>query len=194
MSGIFMHRFFLPELPGPHFHISHPDLIHQIRRVFRSKIGESFIFFSVGTPDFVYEITDISDTKIGFLQKEMRPPRSTSSLDLTVFQAYPHKYDTLELVVQKLVELGVQKLVLFHSERSQKDDIPIPKKLRIKKIAQEALEQCGGNIPIDIVYAQGDMSDIFGEYRNLSHIVGHPHDDVGIITPDFSTKNIGFWV
>lgn len=41
-----MHRFFLPELPGQHLHISNPDLIHQIRRVFRAKIGESFIFFS----------------------------------------------------------------------------------------------------------------------------------------------------
>lgn len=41
-----MHRFFLPELPGQHLHICNPDLIHQIRRVFRAKIGESFIFFS----------------------------------------------------------------------------------------------------------------------------------------------------
>lgn len=42
-----MHRFFLPELPEQRLHITNPDLIHQIRRVFRAKIGESFIFFSV---------------------------------------------------------------------------------------------------------------------------------------------------
>lgn len=193
MSGIFMHRFFLPELPEQRLHITNPDLIHQIRRVFRAKIGESFIFFSVWTSDIVYEITDLSDKKISFLQKEVLPPSDYSAIYLTVFQAYPHKNETLELVVQKLVELGVRRLVLFNSERSQKNGISSQKKLRIGKIAQEALEQSGGNLPLEIIYSQENMVDIFRKNNGTMHIVGHPHDE-NFINPNISVKNIWFWV
>lgn len=193
MSGIFMHRFFLPELPGQHLHISNPDLIHQIRRVFRAKIGESFIFFSAWTSDIVYELTNLSDKKISFLQKEVRHSLPIPRIYLTVFQAYPHKNETLEFVVQKLVELGVRRLVLFHSDRSQKDDISPQKRLRIGKIAQEALEQSGGNMPLEIIYSEENMIDIFRENGDIMHIVGHPHDE-NLINPTVSVKNIWFWV
>lgn len=90
---------------------------------------------------------------------------------LTVFQAYPHKNEILELIVQKLVEVGVQKLVLFNSDRSQKNDISDQKRLRIAKIAQEALEQSGGNIPLEISYTQQGVVDTLHEYGEMVHIV-----------------------
>lgn len=132
---------------------------------------------------------DISDKKISFLQKEVLSPLPAPRIPLTVFQAHPHKNETLELIVQKLVELGVQKLVLFSADRTQKNDISAQKRVRITKIAQEALEQSGGNVPLEIVYAQENMIDIFRENTSMTHIVGHPYGE-NVSTPYFSSKII----
>ncbi len=56
------------------------------------------------------------------------------------------KSDKLELCIQKLVELGVQKIVPFEAKRSIMK-IKDPKKmLRLRKIAREAAEQSHRNI------------------------------------------------
>lgn len=80
-------------------------------------------------------------------------------------------------------------MVLFNSERSQKNGISSQKKLRIGKIAQEALEQSGGNLPLEIIYSQENMVDIFRKNNGTMHIVGHPHDE-NFINPNISVKNI----
>lgn len=193
MSGIFMHRFFLTELPGHRLDITDTELLHQMRRVFRAKKGDIFIFFSHGSPDFSYEIMDISDKKISFSQKETFSALPSPNIQLTAFQAYPHKSETLEFLVQKLVEIGVKKLVLFNSERSQKNNISPQKRLRIWKIAQEALEQSGGNVLLEIIYSQGKIIDIFRENSDMMHIVGNPHDK-NSVNPIISEKNVWFWV
>ena len=102
-----MHRFFLPELPGEQFSTSDNNLIHQIRRVFRSKVGDEFIFFSSSSADVVYSLRSISEKQAIFSRKEILPtaPMNKSAMNLTVCQAYPHKIETLELIAQKLVEL-----------------------------------------------------------------------------------------
>ena len=69
---------------------------------------------------------------------------------ITLYQGYP-KADKLELIVQKLTELGACRIVPVVMERSvakpdQKDKAK--RKERLQRIAQEAAKQCGrGMVP-----------------------------------------------
>lgn len=62
--------------------------------------------------------------------------------------AFPNKQEKLELIVQKLTEIGISHLYLWPAERSQLKELNENKKKRIEKIMQEAVEQSRGwNLP-----------------------------------------------
>ncbi|MCB9806815.1 RsmE family RNA methyltransferase [Candidatus Peribacteria bacterium] len=103
-----MHRFFshIP-LTGeikifpdtPHF--------HQIYHVFRAKKGDRMIFFEAGGNDILYEIVSIDKKSIFCFQREVIKKQELNNKKIHLFQAYPHKIATMELIVQKSVELGI---------------------------------------------------------------------------------------
>ena len=55
--------------------------------------------------------------------------------------ALPNKFDKLELIVQKLAEIGIDEIFLRSSERSLTYPITGHKLQRLHKILQEATEQ-----------------------------------------------------
>ena len=65
---------------------------------------------------------------------------------LTVYQGVP-KADKLELLAQKLTELGVTRLVPVEMERSVRH---FEKVERLRKIAREAAKQCRRALPMEI--------------------------------------------
>ena len=98
---------------------------------------------------FAAELTEVS--------REQVKARVTEELDgkeapvrITLYQGYP-KAAKLELIVQKLTELGACRIVPVVMERSvakpdQKDKGK--RKERLQRIAQEAAKQCGrGLVP-----------------------------------------------
>lgn len=172
-----MHRFFssqpLTELlvikEGAHF--------HQILNVFRAKKGERVIFFESGGDDIVYEIITVSKKQIEFAKREtiQKTVSQTKKKHITVFQSFPNKISTMETIVQKMVEIGVDHLIFFSAERSQIREIPTGKMMRITSIAQEALEQSGGNKPLMITYSDQNVENTFLKFgQNMQHIMGYP--------------------
>lgn len=95
-----------------------------------------------------------------------------NNLELQVFQAYPNKIATMEIIVQKLVEIGVKKITFFPGEHSQVQTIPIQKQNRLSVIAKEALEQSGGNEMTEISYSSQKIQKIMPE-TTMKHIVAH---------------------
>ena len=72
------------------------------------------------------------------------PVSVESPLQITVFQALPEK-ERFELVLQKLTEIGVQRIVPFHSQRSttlQKRDSLQKKSHRWPEVLLRAARQC----------------------------------------------------
>lgn len=149
-----MHRFFSPQPLFDTFVLAEGSQFHQIFNVFRAKKGEKIVFFESGGDDIVYEIVSISKKQIEFTKKEVikRPRKQEVKNNITVFQALPNKISTMETIVQKMVEIGVNHLIFFVAERSQIREMPTGKIMRITSIAQEALEQSGGNKPLIISY------------------------------------------
>jgi 16S rRNA (uracil1498-N3)-methyltransferase len=142
-----LHRFFLPAIPdAPVFDLTDLVLVHQLVTVLRYGIGKNFIVFTAGSDDNVVSITAISKraisvTKAYTIPAQIRPPKNIiAAVSIT-------KRDSFELVVQKLTELGVSTIVPLLAVRSVKQSVRID---RLKLISREALEQSGGNMPVDI--------------------------------------------
>ena len=73
-------------------------------------------------------------------------PSNEPRLRLTVYQGVP-KADKLEMLAQKLTELGVSRLVPVEMERSVRR---FEKADRLRKIAREAAKQCRRAMPMEI--------------------------------------------
>lgn len=188
-----MHRFLAQWPLTEEFSLSEGLQFHQIIHVFRAKKGDKVIFFEVGGNDIIYEVRDISKRGILFSKRsEMTNRSKNKSKKITVFQAYPNKIGTMETIVQKLAELGIDEVVFFVSKYSQIDEIPTQKQRRIQTIAEEALEQSGGNIPISIIYASEDMGSLFMKYKNTHHVIWFPGPVNHL--PSLSWDPIWLWI
>lgn len=174
MSGIFMHRFFITIPLIKEVTISSGELYHQLTHVFRVKMGEEIILFSEWTDDMVYSVNTITKKSLSLLLKRKIPnifiqPKRWLSL----FQAYPNKLSTLEILIQKCSELWVEQIVLFDAEHCQMHEVSPAKKIRLESISREALEQCWGNISLQLVYLSYGVAELLLKYPGYTHIVGN---------------------
>lgn len=118
-----------------------PELYHQMTRVLRMQTGDFCIFFEEDGDDRVYEITLIDKKGVELQQKEVRQKIESDTQKIILFQSIPNKLEKLELILQKGVEVGVDKFVFFEAERSQKLPLLEKKKERLEQIVVEAVEQ-----------------------------------------------------
>ena len=157
-----LHRFYISEPIGSQAEITiiNPELINQIRRVFRLKVGDSVILFDGSGSDYECIIDEFSgESKIkgdnrsdrGSGPTSMRVHITTTKRSAflpareVILCAAIVKKDTFEWIVEKATELGVTKIIPIMAERSEKKNL---NEDRLKKIAIEASEQSGrGTIP-----------------------------------------------
>jgi 16S rRNA (uracil1498-N3)-methyltransferase len=122
-----------------------PDLLAQMRKVLRGKIGDT-IFVQSQQGDLVrYEIkiTHRTDTDLeGEIIHEQ--PLIVKSPAVGLLVAMPNKREKAELIVQKLSELGVNAIFFRPAERSVIKQRNEKKAERLMKIAKEATEQSWG--------------------------------------------------
>ena len=111
-----------------------------LRNVLRFKTGEEILVFNGDGNDYVCKIENISknETVAQVIKKEIN--RATPKKDITLYLS-AIKRDNLELVIQKAVELGCKRMVVFESERSTMK-IQQEKMSRYEKIVLSACKQC----------------------------------------------------
>lgn len=73
------------------------------------------------------------------VNKQECPKRHNKSKGMIV--ALPNKFEKLELIVQKLAEIGIDHIVCRPSKRSLLREMPEKKYARLCNIAREATEQ-----------------------------------------------------
>jgi 16S rRNA (uracil1498-N3)-methyltransferase len=142
------------------FWVNDQDLFHQWTRVLRLTVGDAVVLFDGAGWDRLYEIEeiDVHGVKLKLITT-LEPVKAEREVYL--FWSLLKK-DKNEWVVQKATELGVSHLVPIISERTEKTGYDIA---RMKKIAQEASEQCGRSIlptlrePIKLETALKEYSD-----------------------------------
>ena len=141
-----MPRFFKQSIDTDNIVIDGDDARH-IGRSLRMKCGEEITVCCCGI-DYNCKIKSFSEDSVYLELINSAPCAAEPDIDVTLFQAVP-KLDKLEFIIQKAVELGVNRIVPVLSRRciSRSDEKDFAKKLgRLNKIAEGAAKQSGRGI------------------------------------------------
>lgn len=120
-----------------------------ISNALRAKIGDEIIVCDGEGLDYTCKIISIEKNKVTGKITDVSSNNAEPDIKITLFQALP-KYDKMELVIQKCIEIGADCIVPVTTERcvvslKGREDKKIQ---RWNKIAEAAAKQCGrGKIP-----------------------------------------------
>ena len=137
------HRFFLPDFPSQDTVTLDGDQAHHAAQVMRFEVGDSIILFDGQGTEATCEINAISRKRVELTIKDRNTADRALSAELTMAVALPKK-DRQKFLVEKLVELGVDRLIPVQAERSVAEANPKVIE-RIKKQVIEACKQCERN-------------------------------------------------
>ncbi|MDD6396526.1 MAG: 16S rRNA (uracil(1498)-N(3))-methyltransferase [Firmicutes bacterium] len=142
-----MPRFFIENVSGDFITISGQDASHIVKSL-RMKPGDSLTVCGGQGVDFICEIAEITDNSVLLKVIDKVDTDSEPSVRITLYQGYP-KGDKLELIIEKSIELGVNRIVPVLMQRSvSRPDTKsaVKKHERHQKLALSAAKQCGRGI------------------------------------------------
>jgi 16S rRNA (uracil1498-N3)-methyltransferase len=133
-------RFFAPDLGGETVVLA-ADEAHHLTEVLRVAEGAQVVLFDGQGRAARAEVLQIApEVRLRLLASE---PSRESSLNLAIAVS-PPKGDRMDLVVQKLTELGAQRIVPLLTVRGEVDRAACSRRLeRWRRIALESCKQCG---------------------------------------------------
>ena len=139
-----------------------PEDARHCAQVLRMERGEEFYAVGEGGSRFLAELREVAKEGCTALLRE-EISDNEAELRVTVYQGLP-KADKLELVVQKLTELGAARLVPVKMERcvvKLNDKDAQKKQERLQKIAREAAKQCkrGGCLEVAATQSWKQLRD-----------------------------------
>lgn len=138
-----IHRFIGPiDISKAKIEIRDQELVHQINRVLKLRVGEQIIFGDGKGSEALSVLETVSKSLIeakviSHTQNENEPTKS-----VTLYLAILKK-DNFELAIQKAVEVGIARIVPVLTERTVKIGV---NEERMKTIIREAAEQSGRGI------------------------------------------------
>ena len=147
-------------------------------RVLRMKSGDHVYVTDGCGSRFLCKITDAhpAHTHISIIEKEVEIPEKEFKLTLAV--APTKSTDRMEWLVEKAVELGVDRIALLRCDRSERKVI---KSERILKVMVAAMKQSLGTVLPELM----DVTK-FGEFVNK--FSGAPQKFFGYCSKDYSRK------
>ena len=142
-------KFNLEDLIGDKIYLLGKEATHA-SSVMRLKVGDTLVAFCGDGKDYFCEILNINKNAVECKIEKIENNLADAKVDICVYQAML-KADKLELITQKITEIGIKELNLFESEfcvAKLKDNNN--KIERLNKITLESSKQCGRSIPLKI--------------------------------------------
>ena len=124
------------------------DEFFHLSKVLRTNVGEKIVCMC--GDDYMYNCTILQINKNDAVAKieSKEVCLANPKVNITVFQGLP-KGEKLELIIQKISELGASKIIPFESEFTIAKNNTL-KMERLNKIAKEASKQCGRSKKLEI--------------------------------------------
>ena len=143
------------------------DISH-IVNVLRMKEGDSLLISDMTEYEYTCTIDEITKNEIVALVVEKKTFTREPELSITLFQGIP-KSSKMETIIQKCIELGVNKIVPFVSLRTainSKNDVAKSKYDRWCRIAAETVKQCRRGIIPEICkpIKLDEITNYFSDY------------------------------
>ena len=134
-----IHRFFVnPEaIKGSEILLEDKNLVNQIRKVLRMKIGNGILFLDNSGKEYKSVIKQLDDSAVKSEVIEVSENKNEPELKISLCQSLCKK-DKFEWVLEKGTEIGISEFVPIITERTEKLGL---NKERAEKILKEAAEQ-----------------------------------------------------
>lgn len=147
--------------------------VNHIKNVLRMKIGDTFnVCNETNSENYVVEISNLNNEKIECEITEKLENVAESNVKVHIYQGLP-KTDKMELIIQKSVELGVDKITPIEMKRcvvklDGKDKVK--KVERWQKISEVAAKQCGRDI-IPQICSVKNVKEMCSEFNQYDVVV-----------------------
>lgn len=155
--------------------ITESDLIHQISKVLRMRVGSKIALLDNSGNEFIVELLKFESKAIHARLIEMRKNEAEVKIAITLFQAIPKSPAKFEEVLRHATEIGVVRFIPLLSERVEVEGIR--NRERLEKIIREAAEQS----------ERGRLPEL-GEAMKWSDVWGDPPADMNLIADSYSEK------
>lgn len=144
-----MHKFFVEphQIAGEHIVITGSDVNH-ICNVLRMRQGEQVLVSTGNDREYLCELADLSGAVVTLTILDVYGSSRELDVRVTLYQALP-KGDKLETIIQKMVELGVHRIVPIQTSRCvvKLDEKKAAKKAaRWNTVAETAAKQSKRNV------------------------------------------------
>ena len=149
-----LRRFFIDKI-SEEVIIEGEEFRHAVS-VLRIREGEDVILLDNSGLEYFAKISSITKKSLIAKVYDKRASENEPKTNVVLVAGYL-KGDKTELVVQKAVELGVNKIIVFSSEFSSAY-INENKLLRLNKVSQEASKQCKRATSPEVVYKEDFIS------------------------------------
>lgn len=131
-------------------------------KVLRQKTGFTVIVNTGDGYDRIGEISEIAKDKLTVKIRETVKNEATPDKKITLYQG-SCKQGKNDFIVQKAVELGISRIVFFKSDFVTEKEVNLE---RLRKIATEALKQCGRADSVEV-----EFTDYFSAVDNCENAV-----------------------
>ena len=146
--------------------ISDPGQIHHLSSVKRLKKGDRVVVFDGESQEYECVIDSIAKNKVELSVLKVRKTAS-AELTLTLACALPKKVK-MDYIIEKTVELGVDRIIPIKTERTIVEYSPDKAKEKLKRwqaIAIEASKQCG-RIKLPQIEPISEFSKVVSQVKN----------------------------
>jgi len=164
--------------------ISDPAQVMHIKEVLKSQVGDSLTIAELGGNIGKATITQINHNEVLLkdITLDKKPP---PKLDLTVVLALPRP-KVLRRLIMDMTSLGVNKLIIVNSYRSQKSYWQSPLLERIDEFVFEGLQQAIDTVPMVVEFKKrfkpfvedefpALLEDKKGDGKQHHAVIAHPY-------------------
>lgn len=161
-----MDRFFADRIVGDEAYIDSEEESKHIKRVLRMKEGDLVEIFDGNGREYIARLEDLSQKSLELKIIEAVDKERELKTSITVYQGIP-KAQKMELIVQKLTEIGVSRIVPLKLSRCVKiiDEKENKQIARWSKIALEAAKQ-SKRTRIPEIEKVMDIKDLVEDMKN----------------------------
>ncbi|MCA9110634.1 MAG: 16S rRNA (uracil(1498)-N(3))-methyltransferase [Planctomycetaceae bacterium] len=166
-----MHRFYVPQdLNTDVLEVSGDEAAHMLR-VLRLTVGDRVSLFDGDGQEVIAEITGTRKHTARLRVRESSPRVSAERPAITLVTAVP-KSDRFRWLVEKVTELGVQRLIPVRTERS----VVHPRDGKLEKMQAASIAACKQCQRNDLLQIQDllDWTEMLRQTARLPKLIAHP--------------------